>query len=359
MFEDVGIFRGVVTLALMIGGAVGMAYTGILVPLRVRPKHADPGGRPAPIPEPPADHGGPALLSIWEFAGILALCVAIFVGLLGPAWNGSYDIDRAVALSYLPIPPLVLACLLYRGRLRVRSLVVGSFVVACAKFGITAILVIGALAMWGPSHTPIAQRVSKAIVKMPEPPTPIPPEIRGAITGVVVDDFGRPLANASVYIRSGLEEYRFAARTDVLELTGDSTGLHRATVVVQAGQPMRLRSTDGMLHTLVGLGERDRVRFNLPLLWGDGAPTRTVHHAVGDFIGVCSVHAHLHRERDARVLVLHHPYFARTDREGRFALEGVPGNTELELVVASPGGDGLSVLVPLTPGERLDVQLVR
>ena len=359
MFEDVGTVRGAITLALMVGGALGMAYAGVIVPLRNRPK-ADPSRAAAPVqPEAPQRTESPWLLRGWEIVAIVALCLVIFLGLLGPAWEGTYDVDRAVLVSYLPIPPLVLAFLLYRGRLRLRSFLVGSFVVACAKFGITAIIVIGALVLWGPGRSPFTTSapVNEVVAAVEAPPTPIPAGSTGEIHGEVVDASGQPVASAIVYIRSGLEAFHFAPRPDAMHLTGSAAGMNHPPVVVQAGQPLRLRSTDGTLHTLAGLDADRRVRFHLPLLWGEGAPTVEIDHPIGEVTARCSVHAHLHNEADTRVVVLHHPYFTRTDHQGRFTLAKVPGDTELELAVALPEGDGPALSLPLLPGAIENIRL--
>jgi hypothetical protein len=71
--------------------------------------------------------------------------------------------------------------------------------------------------------------------------------------------------------------------------------------------------------------------------------------ALGELSIDCTVHR---EEARARLIVLGHPFFAKTDASGSFAFTGVPAG-KLRIAAA----DGETVEIELRPGEAIDLSL--
>src|SRR6185312_5929121 len=103
--------------------------------------------------------------------------------------------------------------------------------------------------------------------ELPIVPTPIYPAETGVLDATVADAEGRPIAGAVVYVSAGLSGYVFAPPKAPVVITHGPEGVQPALAVVQAGQRIEGRSTDGRMHTLVATLPGDEAPlFNVPLL---------------------------------------------------------------------------------------------
>jgi plastocyanin len=134
-------------------------------------------------------------------------------------------------------------------------------------------------------------------------------EIAGSTTPsdtVVVAATGA-VANAFVYIRDGLSATQtFAAPSDPVVLDQHDCRFAPHVLGVQVGQPVELVNSDPTEHNVHGHGVHNPEFIRLQPVQGM-RETRVFNTWMSAYIGVVP-----------------HPFFAVTDRQGRYALTGVP-----------------------------------
>ena len=146
---------------------------------------------------------------------------------------------------------------------------------------------------------------------------------KGPVTSesILVDNGG--LQNVFVYIKDGLgNKYLFDTPTDPVVL--DQKGCHYIPHVVglRATQPLQIVNSDNTLHNVHGMPENNR-EFNQgqPVPGMKNSVTFAVPEVLIPF--KCDVHAWMH----AYVGVVNHPYFAVSDKAGKFELRTIPPGT--------------------------------
>jgi plastocyanin len=294
-----------------------------------------------------------------QFLGILAASVLLFAFVTGPVWRHPGDIgvlDWAILYSYCAIPPLVAGCLLVSRRFSVRGFLLDTLALTLTKYVVTSLI---AIVLWStvapPRGAPPAPRAPD-LPPVPElaiVPTPIDPARTGTVRATVVDAAGQPLAGALVFVAQGLEDDVFAPPDAPVVLDHGPDGVEPSLAAAQVGQRIEARSTDGRMHTLVARRDGE-VLFNVPLL-AKGAPTTTrVRDAAGMWTLRCNAHT---GERTSRLLVLAHPFFARTDAAGRADLPGVPAG-RLRIGVAYGEHGAGEAPADLPPQGSVDVRIV-
>ena len=133
----------------------------------------------------------------------------------------------------------------------------------------------------------------------------------------------------------------FAPKTAVASLIHDGKNFVPATVAVQVGQPMEVRSEDKKLHTLLAVEAGGRQVLSAPLV-AMGRRTITFMEPSVPLSVHCAVHG---EEPSAQVLVFAHPFFVLASKEGTFRFDRVPVGTmhvraealEKEVVVVPKG----------------------
>jgi hypothetical protein len=306
------------------------------------------------MPDSPAEvpHQRLTRFQLW---GFLAIAVGIFLFASGPVWQHPWDIgalNRAIFYSYAPIPLLVLGGLAWKKRLGIRAFVVDLLVLTLLKYSITFGI---ALVLWSAQGAPpVAQTALPAhhaalsvAVAPAEPPTLVPEEKAGVVSGVVVDREGKPVAGALAYIAAGLDGWVFAPPTTDLVLENHGEGLAPSVAIAQLHAPLAARSTNGQLHTFVAT-QGGTTLLNVPLL-SSGLRTPIAFTEAHGLIEVrCSVHQHLGTEHPSTLLVLTHPFSTITGDDGRFAFRGVPAGA-LRLAAWDRGRGTASLDVRLDP----------
>ena len=148
-----------------------------------------------------------------------------------------------------------------------------------------------------------------------------------------------------VYIKDGLgNKYLFDTPTDPVVL--DQKGCHYLPHVVglRATQPLQVVNSDNTLHNVHGMPENNR-EFNQgqPVPGMKNSVTFAVPEVLIPF--KCDVHGWMH----AYVGVVSHPYFAVSDKAGKFELRTIPpGTYTIEAVHEKLGRQSQSV----TLGEK-------
>lgn len=165
----------------------------------------------------------------------------------------------------------------------------------------------------------------------PDPDTPLPLEADPVCSGLHQDapvDSGTviakdgQLANAFVYVKSGLEGKSFPVPSEAKLLDQQGCLYVPHVLGVQVGQTLRIRNSDPTLHNVSAL-PKVNAEFNesqpIPGMEFEkrfDKPEVMVHFK-------CNVHPWM----SAYVGVLPHPYFAVTGEDGAFALPQLPPGT--------------------------------
>ena len=297
-------------------------------------------------------------LTRFQLWGFLALAVGIFLFASGPVWQHPWDIgalNRAIFYSYAPLPLLVLGGLAWKKRLGIRAFVVDLLVLTLLKYSITFGI---ALVLWSAHGAPSVAALtalpapraalSVAVVATPpEPPTLVPEEKAGVVSGTVVDREGKPVSGALAYIAAGLDGWVFAPPTTDLVLENHGEGLAPSVAIAQLRAPLAARSTSGQLHTFVAT-QGGTTLVNVPLLSSGLRTPITFTEAHGLIEVRCSVHQHLGTEQASTLLVLTHPFSTITGDDGRFVFRGVPAGA-LRLAAWARGRGTASLDVRLDP----------
>jgi hypothetical protein len=292
-----------------------------------------------------------------QFWATLALALALFCFWTGPIWRHPWDIeqvDQAILWSYIPIPLLVGAFLLWSRRFTLRAFFLDTLGVTLLKYACTFAF---ALVLWDVSPTPAAAApAARAVLPAPsdapadvEPqgtPTPINADETGVIEGTVEGEGGLAASGALVFVSAGLEAYTFAPPSEPVSLVNTGASVTPSVAAVQAGQTLLARSDDGRLHTLVAAKEGAAL-FNMPLL-SSGEPRRAqIQEPHGHITVRCNVHDSS-REKEGHLYVLSHPFFTMTDGQGRFRLSGVPAGS-LRLLAVREGQRSREEALELAP----------
>jgi plastocyanin len=137
---------------------------------------------------------------------------------------------------------------------------------------------------------------------------------------------GKSLANVFVYVKDGLGNYVYDTPTAAMTIDQKQCRYHPHVFGLRVGQPLEILNSDPTLHNIHAT-PKDNSEFNT------GQPIqgmKTTHTFDKPEIMVpfkCDVHGWM----NAYVGVVDHPYFAVTDKEGKFSLKTLPaGNYTIE-----------------------------
>jgi hypothetical protein len=130
------------------------------------------------------------------------------------------------------------------------------------------------------------------------------------------------LANVFVYVKDGLQDYSFDTPTTKFEFDQKNCRYHPHVFGVMVNQPVEIVNSDPTLHNIHAL-PKGNAEFN------NGQPIQGMkmeHKFTAREVMVpfkCDVHGWM----NAYVGVLDHPFFAVTDKDGKFSLKGLPPGT--------------------------------
>lgn len=170
---------------------------------------------------------------------------------------------------------------------------------------------------------------------------PSPPAIQVTATGGVRE--------VAVWLES--EEARKAVRArefPPVEIDQKGSVFWPQMVVLPRGGTLKLKNSDGINHNVHLLSHRQEKNFLLKAL-----EEREVQLQHSDEIRVtCDLHAWMR----SSLVVVETPYYAVTDREGNFVIEGVPtGTYELKIAHHRFKGEPEALSVEIKPGEAAEV----
>ena len=130
------------------------------------------------------------------------------------------------------------------------------------------------------------------------------------------------LANVFVYVKDGLSAYSFDPPTGMLTFDQKNCRYHPHVFGARVGQAVEIVNSDPTLHNIHAL-PKDNAEFNngQPIQGMKMTHTFTAKEVMVPF--KCDVHGWM----NAYVGVVDHPFFAVTDKDGKFSFKGLPPGT--------------------------------
>jgi plastocyanin len=133
---------------------------------------------------------------------------------------------------------------------------------------------------------------------------------------------GKSLANVFVYVKDGLGNYVFDTPTTPATIDQKECRYHPHVFGMRVGQPLEIINSDPTLHNIHAMPKANQ-EFNngQPIQGMKMTHTFTAQEIMVPF--KCDVHGWM----NAYVGVVSHPYFAVTDKDGKFELKDLPPGT--------------------------------
>lgn len=142
------------------------------------------------------------------------------------------------------------------------------------------------------------------------------------IPPVVVTGANGALANAVVYVKSGLGRYRFETPREPVLLTQQRCMYSPRVVALMTNQTLRVTNGDPTIHNVHALPRENR-SWNRSQQAGEPPFETSFSRPELAIPFMCNVHPWMR----AFVFVFAHPYFAVTQTTGAFALKNLPPGT--------------------------------
>ena len=138
----------------------------------------------------------------------------------------------------------------------------------------------------------------------------------------MVGEDGKALANVFVYVKDGLGNYVYDAPTESAKIDQKECRYHPHVFGMRVGQALEIINDDPTLHNIHAIPKANQ-EFNngQPIQGMKMTHTFTAKEVMVPF--KCDVHGWM----NAYVGVLDHPYFAVTDKDGKFELKTLPPGT--------------------------------
>jgi plastocyanin len=138
-----------------------------------------------------------------------------------------------------------------------------------------------------------------------------------SITGRVTGADGKGIAEAVVFVQSPMADGSFGGTKPMATMDQIEKTFVPGLLPIVVGTNVRFPNHDQIHHHVYSFSRTKT--FELPLYKGEDAPP-----VLFDKVGVVKVGCNIHDWMSSIILVLPSPYFAQTDTEGRFTLEGLP-----------------------------------
>ena len=137
---------------------------------------------------------------------------------------------------------------------------------------------------------------------------------------------GNTLGNVFVYVKSGLTKTDFPVPQEPVVVDQKGCQYDPHVIGIRAGQPMKILNPDGTLHNVHAMPKINE-EFNLAMPKFRTETTTKFDKAEFMFPIKCDVHPWM----GAWVAVMDNPFFATSQKDGKFTIANLPaGNYEIE-----------------------------
>lgn len=158
------------------------------------------------------------------------------------------------------------------------------------------------------------------------------------------------LANAFIYIKSGLEGKSFATPSAPAKLDQHGCWFTPRIVGVQTNQPLEISNSDPVTHSIHPMAQSNR-EWNHSQGSGEAPIVRRFPRPEVMIPVKCNIHSWMH----CYIGVVDHPYFAVSDADGAFTIPNVPpGDYVLEAWHEKLGTQQLKVTVAPSGRQQAD-----
>jgi plastocyanin len=133
---------------------------------------------------------------------------------------------------------------------------------------------------------------------------------------------GKSLGNVFVYVKDGLGNYVFDTPTEIAKIDQNGCRYSPHVFGMRVGQPLEIMNSDPTLHNIHAM-PKDNSEFN------NGQPIQgmKMSHTFDKPEVMVPFKCDVHGWMNAYVGVMSHPYFAVTDKDGKFDLPNLPPGT--------------------------------
>jgi plastocyanin len=141
------------------------------------------------------------------------------------------------------------------------------------------------------------------------------------------------LANVFVYVKDGLGNYSFDPPSGSVTIDQMGCRYHPHVFGIRVGQELEIKNSDPTLHNIHALPMGNK-EFNT----GQPIQGMVTKHTFDNKEVMVPFKCDVHGWMNAYVGVVDNPYFAVTDKEGKFSLKGLPPGTYTIEAVHEKGG---------------------
>jgi plastocyanin len=138
----------------------------------------------------------------------------------------------------------------------------------------------------------------------------------------IVGSDGKALANVFVYVKDGLGNYVYDMPTDPVTIDQKECRYHPHVFGARVGQKLLIKNSDPTLHNIHALPKAN-TEFNV----AEPVQGMTQEHVFTTKEVMVPFKCEVHGWMNAYAGVLDHPYFAVTDKDGKFELKTLPPGT--------------------------------
>ena len=133
---------------------------------------------------------------------------------------------------------------------------------------------------------------------------------------------GNTIANVFVYVKSGLPKTQYPVSTQPVVISQQGCKYSPHVVGVMVGQPVKFLNPDGTLHNVHAICKINQ-EFNLAMPKFRTETTKVFDKEEFMFPVKCDVHPWM----GSWISVMSHPYFATTQKDGKFEIKDLPAGT--------------------------------
>jgi len=167
------------------------------------------------------------------------------------------------------------------------------------------------------------------------------PACKGTNTAENIVANGGYLANVFVYVKDGLGDRTFDTPTQAIEINQEGCRYHPHVLGVMVGQPVNIVNSDATTHNIHPTPKSNQE-------WNESQPPKAapINKSFARQEIMLPVKCNQHPWMKMYVNVVKSPFFAVTDKDGKYEIKGLPpGNYTLEAVQEKLGPQEMKVTV--------------